>query len=304
MKDKPHRWGFKIWCLVSDGYLQRFSVYLGKRGQERSETPSEALIRLVTPYYGMNHLVVMNNLFCSPALCQTLLQNSTFALGTVQTKRVGFPSSLVVESSNLSHGQWSFRQNERMVAYVFVDRKPVYFLSTYYYPFQLDTLERRGKKGENLVFKVPKAVTVYNSTRCGVDTLDQFQSYYPIGRKNRRWWPRLAWWLFDMCIINAHRLYEIKNKEKISSRDFHIKLMHELAGDFHSSFVNSNIQSSIINCHKESKHQLGHSPTQSNCYICWSDNGMRKQTHFKCLSCNKFICAIPCYDIHRNVEVV
>ena len=130
---------------------------------------------------------------------------------------------------------------------MFVDRNPVYFLSTFYYPSQLDTLERRGKNGQKLVFEVPQAVTIYNSTRCGVDTLDQFQSYYSIGRKNRRWWPRLAWWLFDMCIINAHRLYEIKNKEKISSRDFRTKLMHELAGDSDSSSADSNIQTSSSN---------------------------------------------------------
>ena len=186
MKDKPHRWGYKIWCLVSDGYLQQFSVYLGKKGPQQIETPSEALLRLVTPYYGMSHLVVMNNLFCSPMLSQTLLDNSTFVLGTVRPNRIGFPSSLVDESPSLNRGQWSFQQNEKMVAYVFVDHNPVYFLSTFYYPSQLDTLERRGKKGQKLLFEVPKAVTAYNSTRCGVDTLDQLQSYYSMGRKNRR----------------------------------------------------------------------------------------------------------------------
>jgi hypothetical protein len=72
------------------------------------------------------------------------------------------------------------------VAYLFVDRHPVYFLSTFYYPYQMDTLERRGKRGEQLQFEVPLAVTTYNSTRCGVDTMDQLQSYYPIIRKNRR----------------------------------------------------------------------------------------------------------------------
>ena len=166
---------------------------LGKRGQERRETPSEALIRLVTPYYRMNHVVVMNNLFCSPTLSQTLLDNSTFILGTIRPNRIGFPASLVSEASRMSRGQWSFRQNGKLVAYLFVDRHPVYFLSTFYYPSQIDTLDRHGKRGEQLHFQVPLAVTAYNSTRCGVDTMDQLQSYYSIGRKNRRWWPRLAW---------------------------------------------------------------------------------------------------------------
>src|SRR3954471_23154286 len=91
-----------------------------------------------------------------------------------------------------------------------------------------------------MMFEVPKAVTMYNSTRCGVDTLDQLQSYYPLGRKNRRWWPRLAWWLFDMCIIIAHRLYDIKNKEKSRTLGFHEKLMHELAGGIQNNIDDNN----------------------------------------------------------------
>jgi hypothetical protein len=28
---KPHKWGYKIWCLASDDYLLHFEVYAGKR---------------------------------------------------------------------------------------------------------------------------------------------------------------------------------------------------------------------------------------------------------------------------------
>ena len=94
--------------------------------------------------------MVTNNVFCSPVLSQTLLDNSTFVLGTVRPNRIGFPSALVEESSNMPRGQWSFRQKGKLVAYLFVDHHPVYFLSTFYYPSQLDTLERRGKDGQKL----------------------------------------------------------------------------------------------------------------------------------------------------------
>jgi len=300
IKDKPHRWGYKIWCLVSDGYLQQFSVYLGKKGRQKGETPSEAVILLVTPYYGMNHVVVMNNFFCSPSLCQTLLRNSTFVLGTIQSNRRGFPSSLVEESSNLSRGQWSFRQNEKMVAYVFVDRKPVYFLSTYYYPSQLDTLERHGKKGQKLLFEVPKAVTAYNSFRSGVDIMDQLQSYYSIGRKNRRWWPRLAWWLIDMCILNAHRLNEIKKNEKMSVREFREDLMHELAGDIFCKSKHQHIIRKEVRSQYSFNHHLVITEDKRDCSICSSRPDQRKTTKFQCKICNVFLCPDTCYDIHIN----
>ena len=303
IKDKPHRWGYKIWSLVSDGYLQQFSIYLGKKGRERAETPSEAANSLVTPYYWMNHLVVMNNLFCSPSLCQTLLENSTFVLGTVLPNRRGFPSSLIEESSNLSRGQWLFRQKEKMVTYLFVDRKPVYFLSTYYYPNQLDTLKRHGKKGEKLEYEVPKAITVYNSSRCGVDTLDQLQSYYSTGRKNRRWWPRLAWWIIDMCIINAKRLYEIKNKEISSTMDFHEKLMKELAGDIEQHKIIQHARSCTTLFPTSPSHLLVHSDRRRECSVCSHHRSPRKETHYMCKICDAYVCITPCYDIHRGEEV-
>jgi hypothetical protein len=34
IKSKPHKWGYKVWCLVNEGYLLRFEVYTGKRGNE------------------------------------------------------------------------------------------------------------------------------------------------------------------------------------------------------------------------------------------------------------------------------
>jgi hypothetical protein len=29
---KPHKWGYKIWCLSSDDYLLHFEIYAGKEG--------------------------------------------------------------------------------------------------------------------------------------------------------------------------------------------------------------------------------------------------------------------------------
>lgn len=42
-----------------------------------------------------------------------------------------------------------------------------------------------------------------------------------------RSWPRLAWWLIDMCIVNAFKLWSI-GQERSGQLDFRIELMHEL----------------------------------------------------------------------------
>ena len=37
MPSKPHKWGYKIWCLASEDYLLHFEVYAGKE-----QAPSDA----------------------------------------------------------------------------------------------------------------------------------------------------------------------------------------------------------------------------------------------------------------------
>jgi hypothetical protein len=42
-----------------------------------------------------------------------------------------------------------------------------------------------------------------------------------------RCWPRLAWWLLDICILNAFKLWAI-GKQGARQLDFRIQLMHVL----------------------------------------------------------------------------
>jgi len=133
MKKKPHRWGYKIWCLVSDGYILRFAVYTGRRRENSLGTPTQVVQNLVAPYYGYHHLVVMNNFYSSLPLFRVLLSHSTYALGTIRSNRKEFPKDLVQETENVERGQSSHRQIGDLMAYSFYDRKPVYLLSSFHH---------------------------------------------------------------------------------------------------------------------------------------------------------------------------
>ena len=53
----------------------------------------------------------------------------------------------------------------------------------------------------------PDVVVEYHNWMRGVDVFSQRESYARPGRKSRRWWPRLAWFLVDMAVNNAYVLY-------------------------------------------------------------------------------------------------
>jgi hypothetical protein len=73
----------------------------------------------------------------------------------------------------------------------------------------------------------------------GVDVFSQRESYSRIGRRAKRWWPRLAWFLIDMAINNAYILYgrymagqEESNVAAQSPKAFRRALMQALVGTF------------------------------------------------------------------------
>jgi hypothetical protein len=303
IKAKPYKWGYKLWCLAAEGYLIQFIIYQGKRASQDNETPAEVVTRLAKPYYGLHHIIVMDGLFTSPTLFGTLLRHSTYALGTARPNRIGFSKELPLELPNLVRGEWRFRQKEHLVAYLFLDRNPVYFLSTFHYPSQTVPLSRRLRTGEHQHYTVPLAVSAYNSARSGVDTLDQLQSYYSMARKSRRWWPRLAWWLIDMCIINSYKLYKLKNNSKISLLQFREQLMHELAGDVRAPLRDiTNKRPRQQNSSPISQHWPARTQDVKDCVYCRTHLNRRSQVKFKCKSCDIYLCIDPCFELFHTLQ--
>src|SRR6185312_15055141 len=73
----------------------------------------------------------------------------------------------------------------------------------------------------------PRAIRDYFYHARSVDVLSQLHYNYLIGRKARCCWPRLAWWLLDMCILNAFQLWS-RGQQQPRQLDFREQLMHEL----------------------------------------------------------------------------
>ena len=95
LPNKPHKWGYKIYCLCStDGMLHNFFIYTGKicpvDGQPDLGASSNAVLHLTTNCVpsGKNHLIYFDNWFTSISLMTTLAKNQIYALGTVRLNRV------------------------------------------------------------------------------------------------------------------------------------------------------------------------------------------------------------------------
>ena len=124
------------------------------------------------------------------------------------------------------------------MASVWKDTKLVSFLSTQSNPVSDVTVNTKQRDGSLVEVSTVPATISYNKNMGDVDFNDQHRKYYSVGRKSRKWWHYLLWFLVDVSIINGHILEcEAQNHLSRSQMDFRLELAKKLIGNFSSRFL-------------------------------------------------------------------
>jgi hypothetical protein len=297
IRSKPHKWGFKVWCLANEGYLLAFQVYEGKEAVRSEHGQAHAaVLRLVQPYQRTPHILYMDNEFTSPALLDALLQRGMRGCGTVRRNRRGLPAIPAASIRALQRGQYLFRQQGQLSLVVWSDRRPVWVLSNHASPQETAALQRTKPDGETVAVPCPKAVRDYNFHRSEVDSIDQLHAGYLIGRKSKKSWSRLAWWLLDMCILNAFQLWSI-GKDAPRQLDFREELMHSLVklfGADRKAVQASRGANASVALARD--HFLQHAPARGDCAYCSHQPDHRITTSYQCAKCAAHLCIGSCFQ--------
>ena len=303
MPQKPTKRGIKVWeCADSaNGYVVDLSVYTGKeRGMNAEQGLGYRVVyKLTRPLVGKNHHVVIDNFFSSIPLAENLLREKIYLCGTVCSNRQGIPREIAPTTQQvkrLRQGESLFLRKGNLVVTVWKDKKPVYFLSTQSNPVGDLQVNRRQHDGS--IIQVPSVPVVksYNNNMGGVDLSDQLRGYYMTGRKSKKWWRCLLWFLVDICIVNAHIL------EKLSPRHrnrtllaFRLDLIKNLIGDFSARKLSA---SSV-------RIEGGHWPKSYSKGRCKRCLKQREVTwcRMACELCDKRIC-LDCFRNHTAEDLV
>ena len=103
MKNKPTKWGFKVWLLTdTSGYTIDYSIYTGK-AEESSEhgLAHDVLTKLVEPFAVQGYEIFIDNSYSSPALFLNLLEFGICATETLRINCRGVPDSVKELKSSL-----------------------------------------------------------------------------------------------------------------------------------------------------------------------------------------------------------
>jgi hypothetical protein len=300
---KPHKYGYKIYCLASENYLLHFEIYEGKE-----EDPSESgatydtVIRMIQSYQNQQLILFTDSWFTSPTLMNALQERGIRLCGSVRSNRKGLPKIDQKAIKSLRQGEWIQRQRGDMTFAVWKDQQTMKLLYNHVSPLATASLQRWNEDGERISIGCPKAIHDYFYHARSVDIINQLHYNYLIGRKARQCWPRLAWWLLDMCIINAFKLWSI-GQHHPNQLDFREQLMHELIIQLPVEQRPREHGAALKSAHAlASEHFTTHADTERDCKVCSHQPHDRKLTRLVCDACGVHLCMGNCFSVYHSKQ--
>jgi Transposase IS4 len=298
---KPHKWGYKVYCLASDDYLLSFEVYEGKQNQS-SEYGStyDLMLHMTEPYQYQQYILFTDNWFTSPTVANALLQRGIRLCGSVKSNRIGMPSISDVDINALGRGERIHKQKDDLTVDVWKDRRPLRVLYNHVSPLKTASLDRWDENRHRIAISCPQAVYDYFYHARSVDVINQLHYSYLVGRKSKKWWSRLVWWLIDMSIVNAFILWKI-GKDDVNQLQFREQLMRSLVqwflsnreppqgrGDSHSKI------------YLASEHYFDHAPALGDCVQCSKRPDNRARATYVCHTCQVHLCIGKCFAQYHS----
>lgn len=177
---KPDKYGMKLFwvCDSATGYPLNAIPYLGKdQTGNRAIGIAHKIVRdLCQRYANTNRNVTMDNFFTSYELSQEMLGSGMTIVGTVRKNKKFIPQEFQANRSReIGSILFGFRPRITLMSHVPKQSKSVVLLSTMH---TRPTISSSGKAEIN---------EFYNSTKGGVDVLDQMCHTYSCQRKTNRW---------------------------------------------------------------------------------------------------------------------
>ena len=129
----------------------------------------------------MKRVIITDREYTSVALALRLKRMGFYTVGTVQPKRLGFPTALKYKCkktpASIERGfsrVAALKKEPDVKATVWFDKAPVYFISTGV-ACKETTLKRKGSDGRAVTLPCPELVVTYNKYMGGVDSHDQLR---------------------------------------------------------------------------------------------------------------------------------
>jgi hypothetical protein len=250
IKNKPVRWGLKIYCVACSetAYLCNAEFYLGKNLEEVDQDTSvlqQTCLRLLRPFANHNRIVHIDNYYTSIPLLFALKELKIKINGTVRTNRKCLCKEVIMRKAEETQlkknpGTYRFASFNDMVFMSWFDKRSVAMLSNAYpavgdfvvkhwYPAKAgEAGSVNGKIQKEVV--IPPPVHFYNKNMGGVDTFDQYRAYIKLELKSNKFWHPMMWFVFESALVNSWVLYKATMQKAERNVEFsHFQFRKQIA---------------------------------------------------------------------------
>jgi len=254
IRDKPTKWGIKLWVLADslNGYTCDFDVYVGKRAADEVQSVNglgyDVVMKLIQPLVNQGYHIYFDNFYTSPKLVLDLFNLLLPSCGTSAENRRGFPESMKkgkewARRKERGTMRW-VREGDNCLAMQWKDNRVVTMLSSIHNANDFVMVERKEKvnaRWTKVMVRQPKTIDDYNNFMNGVDLSDQIIGKNNVLRKCMRWWKTLFFHMIDIAVVNSFILFqmyrrqnedvqELKRPQKYSLAEYREELVRQLSG--------------------------------------------------------------------------
>lgn len=316
MPKKPIKRGFKTWMLCDNsGYVHRFEIYTGKKGELVEKRLGERVVLdLTSDFGGKNHKVFFDNFFTSYNLILELKKKSINSCGTVRQNRKFLPTTIKPDKQ-LKRGEYDWQISDTGLLFMkWIDKRAVTALSNFHDPNKFAKVKQRQIDGSVKDIDKPDIIHDYNMHMNNVDKLDQLKKYYELDRKSRKWWHRIFFHFLDVAVVNAFIISKSSGYQ-LPLKDFKLDIISVLCQSG-SNIPTTSAKTSKkkpkvrVNKHKpyvdpNTRASSSHQPVRTTIRRCakCSIAGHQRRTQWMCSTCNVPLClskSKSCFsDFHK-----
>uniref|UniRef100_A0A0K2TIZ0 Putative LOC100166252 [Acyrthosiphon pisum] n=1 Tax=Lepeophtheirus salmonis TaxID=72036 RepID=A0A0K2TIZ0_LEPSM len=301
---KPARYGVKVHALCDSKtfYVYNMEIYAGLQPEGPVEADMEfnsskaVVLRLISDISGSGRNITFNDYwYTSILLVKELLENHNItSVGTLRNNKKEIPPEFLNVKNKQNLGSM-FGFNGKLTLVPFIQncknkKKHVILVSSMHHESNSDLDTDVIKKTEIIYF--------YNSTKVGVDIVDQMVSNYSSSRSSRRWPLTIFFSLINIASVNSYVLYLHKNEKKLKRRLFIKEVAYELIKDnllkrLHNVHVPTKIRkriSEILNVDIPSSSPENLTIVSlKRCTLCGRSKDRKVKT--RCNSCYDYVCS-------------
>jgi hypothetical protein len=301
-----------VLCDVKTGYVLDFVVQnTALKSREEMELTNSVVITLMKPFLHQGHNLYIDNLYISPSLAHHLISMGTNVCGKVKESYKGLPRFRKV----LQKGETESKHTGTVMALRWKGRWDVCMLTTFHNS-EMKATRARHHKSNAPTMKPVCLVEYHNNTSTAAEHTDIRLSSLQCVRRSVKWYKKTFFHLMNLCLINAHALYQMHTGSYINMADFQLEATRQLLQVHHTPKLSP----------KGGKPSKGDNPIRlserhfpcyvpdtpkgkpglRNCFVCTHTTQRprkRRESRYMCDKCDKGLCVTPCFRIYHTQVV-